>query len=133
MRPTDGSIILQVRDIIGAQLNKYLDKISNFGKRKARICQLHPFQAELKRMSTVIAFFEDDMPKDYRAVVKGAPETIEKLLKQVKELSSTSFIDHNRSLRTMEKFSETMLKKASECLLSPTRPFHLSRRSPERA
>jgi len=36
-------------------------------------------------MSTVISYFEDDVAKDFRVVVKGAPETIEKLLKEVRK------------------------------------------------
>jgi len=61
----------------------HTEKLSQFGKGKARIVQLNPFQAELKRMSTVISYSVDDVHKDFRVVVKGAPETIEKLLKEV--------------------------------------------------
>ena len=63
---------------------KCIEKVSNFGKGKARIVQLNPFQAELKRMSAVISYSEDEVHKDFRVVVKGAPETIGTLLKEVK-------------------------------------------------
>lgn len=50
---------------------------------KVIIQKVYPFKAELKRMCVVAEHVSDSGTRKMKSLVKGAPEAIEKLLKEV--------------------------------------------------
>lgn len=92
---------------------------------------MYPFQAELKRMSTICSYFEDELPKDFRIVVKGAPETVEKLLKEVCENHLTYLILY-RYHQIITKSSEIMQRMGSVYLHLPTKLYLPLKKSPDK-
>lgn len=50
---------------------------------KVYIQKVHPFKSELKRMSTIVEHVSESGVRKMKCLVKGAPEAIEKLLKEV--------------------------------------------------
>eukprot|EP00331_Platyophrya_macrostoma_P003123 CAMPEP_0176412314 /NCGR_PEP_ID=MMETSP0127-20121128/4078_1 /TAXON_ID=938130 /ORGANISM="Platyophrya macrostoma, Strain WH" /LENGTH=694 /DNA_ID=CAMNT_0017791977 /DNA_START=89 /DNA_END=2173 /DNA_ORIENTATION=+ len=89
------------------------DKIASFSGKKCKIIQFNPFQSDLRRMSTLISYFENEVQRGYRAVVKGAPETMQLLYRP-----STVPKDYEKVYRQYAKTGYRILalgyKKVSE-------------------
>ena len=64
----------------------FIDKCASFDDKKLRIMALFPFSAELRRMSSVVAFYKGEIFKDFRVLSKGAPETMETLYETVSKI-----------------------------------------------